>query len=144
MLHRRRSSDEGNQPFFHRRKSSDVGKEAAMKMSSERSAQNTAELHVRENICGKVLDINEQPTTTANKTDINSDTSFDFENGKFSALQREGSCRKHSVLYQRTPSSVIKEAIDETGEIENFTVPDKCHSKTNSLSRNIAEIPNKK
>lgn len=141
LLYRRKTLHAGNQPVLHRRKSSDAGKEAAMKMSFERNAQNTAEPHIRENIPGKVLDTNEQPTTTANITDSNSDTNFSFENGKFNALQREGSCRTRSC-HQRPPSSVIEEAIVEADEVENFTVPG--HSKTNLPSPNIAEIPNKK
>ena len=111
-------------------------------MSFEQNAQNTAEPLERESNRVKVLDINEQPTTISNIKVSNCDQSFNFENGKLNALQREGSHSKYSPFYKRPPSSVIEEAIVEADEVENFTVPGQ--SKTSSSSPNVAEIPSKK
>lgn len=126
LLHRRKSSDAGNQPFiqqrrsltagneacFHRSKSLDLIKEAGINMSFERNAQKAGEpAHVRKNNRVKVWDRNEQLTTTTKVTDSNSDKSFNFEN-------ENGSCRKYSVFYQRPPSFVIEEAIVETDEVD--------------------------
>jgi len=116
--------------------------EVTKKLSCEGNAQNTAELHGREDIRVKVLGINDQTTTTTSITDSNSDKSFNFENGKLNALQSEGSFRKLSVFYQRPPSTVIEEAIVEADEGENFTVLGQ--SRTTWPSPNVVEIPNKK
>lgn len=117
LLHRRKSSDAGNQPLlqqrrsltagnepcFHRSKSLDLIKEAGINMSFERNAQKAGEpAHVRKN---------KQLTTTTKVTDSNSDKSFNFEN-------ENGSCRKYLAFYQRPPFFVIEEAIVETDEVD--------------------------
>lgn len=142
LQRQRRSLIPGNEPCFHRAKSLDLAKEVTKKLSCEGNAQNTAELHGREDIRVKVLGINDQTTTTTSITDSNSDKSFNFENGKLNALQSQGSFRKLSVFYQRPPSTVIEEAIFEADEGENFTVLGQ--SRTTSPLPNVVEIPNKK
>lgn len=128
LLHRRKSSDAGNQPLlqqrrsltagnepcFHPSKSLDLINEAGINMSFERNAQKagTGEpTHVRKNNRLKVWDRNEQLTTNTKVTDSNSDKGFNFEN-------ENGSCRKYSMFYQRPPSFVIEEAIVETDEVD--------------------------
>lgn len=126
LMHRRKSSDAGNQPLlqprgsltagnepcFHRSKSLDLIKEAGINVSFERNAQKAGEpAHVRKYNRVKVWDINEQLTTTTKVTDSNSDKNFNFEN-------ENGSYRKYSVFYQRPPSFVIEEAIVETDGVD--------------------------
>lgn len=143
LLQQRRSLIARSEPCFrHRKKSLDLVTEATKILSCERSPHSAAEPYGRENLQVEVADLNEQPTTTENLTDSNTDKSFNLKNGKLNALQSEDSCRKLSVLYQRPPSTVIEEAIVEADEVETFTVPGQ--SKTTSPSPNVVEIPKRK
>lgn len=143
LLQQRRSLIARREPCFrHRKKSLDLVTEATKILSCERSPQSAAEPYGRENLQVEVADLNEQPTTTENLTNSNTDKSFNLKNGKLNALQSEDSCRKLSVLYQRPPSTVIEEAIVEADEVETFRVPGQ--SKTTSPSPNVVEIPKRK
>ena len=78
LLQQRRSIIAGNELCFrHRAKSLDLAKEATKTMPcAAENAQHAAEPYGRENLRVKLMDMNEQTTTTANITDSSSDKSF--------------------------------------------------------------------